>query len=303
MYDYSTLLREVIMKEPEIEEAVWTKPLEQLQAIGTEDASIKQGSLISYDIHTSSTTPVRAHTKADVDPVAGSYTTAKAAWTKIYQDTAIEVHGIDISQSGGDGPNVRNLLRKAVLDEMPNLWAFIYDAIYAQWKLDLTTAGTYGSSSALNRGTYPVLAVTNELTVTPITSALMRDHIHTVRLNKAVKPESEYQIIMESAVKHKFEPQVALMHVFNTETKAGKDYDGGHPHVGTFSNSPIVAPQGMTTGDVFYGPRSSFLWQNHRPLETVVKESGRDSVKIVFEAGFTGYTRQIAKCGMMTGKQ
>lgn len=303
MYDYAGLLREVIMKEPEIEEAVWTKPLEQLQAIGTEDTDIKQGGTIAYDIHTSSTTPVRAHTKADVDPIAGTYTTAKASWTKIYQDTAIEVHGIDISQSGGDGPSIRNLLRKALVAEMANLWAFVYDAIYAQWKLDLTTSGTYGSASALNRTTYPVLAVTNETTVTPMTPGLMTDHAHTVRLNKSTEPEEAYQWILESAVKKRLEPQVALMHTWNLEGKAGKKYDGGHQHLRTYGDTPVVSPQGMTTGDAFYGPRSSFMWQNHRPVEFRNVDAGRDAIKVVIEAGYTGYTRNIAKCGMQTGKQ
>jgi len=298
MYDYAGLLREVIM--PEIEEDVFTRPLAQLQAIATEDTNIKQGHTIAKDIRVTHTSPARNTTQADVDPVAGSGATVKAYWTKLYQDTAIEVHGQEISESGGEGPNIRNLLADATKAEMPHLLQLIFDDIYAQWKLDLLASGTY-SDAALNRTTYPVLAPYNEVTNTACTVALVRNMMYGTRLNKAAPPKSAYQIVLEPAVEHVLYPQVGLLTTWQQQQGAA-GYAGGYSDLAKFEGSPVVSVQGMTTGDVFYAPKAFLRWQNHRKLTYENVYAGRDAIKIIVRCGFNGWVENVGKCGMMTVK-
>jgi hypothetical protein len=290
MMDFQSLTDEIVM--PGIINTVFNKPWEEFKLVGTEDteADIQDGSTISQKIITSVSSPVRAHVRGDVDPTAGSFVDTKAVWDKIYQETALEVHNIDISEArkGRGIQGVTDLLTKAVELEMPNLWEKIYTDVYGQWKLDLTASGTY-SDAALNRTTYPTLACAGyEATNGAITLAYMRACMYTTRLNKKCGPKSGYEIVMDPVVYNVFKPLVAALHQYPVNP-APSASNMGYQDIDSFEGSQLVSPTGMTVGDVFYCRKQDMRIQMHRPLEWRVVPSGADSIKIVYEIGVNGY--------------
>jgi hypothetical protein len=301
MYDYQGLIRDVV--QPEIMETVWVKPWDQLRERFTvDDKEYGSGSIVK-DIRTSITSNARNYTRADVDPVAGTFGHATAKWTKIYQETAAEVHNHDIAEAANGGITaIAALFQDAVMVETEQLWQLIYDDIYAQMKLDLTLAGTY-SDAALNRTTYPTLQPYNELTDTQITVALMRTMMFQTTLNKKVVQPQSYQLLIESAVNYALKPQVALLHSWVLNDKpANQPFDGGYQALGNFEGAEVFSPQGMTTGDVFYARKQDMFVKHHYPLKFDTVPSGRDSVKVVMRVGVNGYVYNPGFGGMMTLK-
>jgi hypothetical protein len=301
MQDYSGLIRDVI--QPDIRETHFAKPYEQLASIFTDDVkgAAKGGPKILIPIRMSVTSNVANYTKADVNPVAGSFETVEAWWTRIYTTTAVEVHGIDQSQAKGDGQIITDLLRDAIATEMPMLWEKIYNNVYAQIKLDIDAAGSY-SDAALSRSTYPTIASYEEATNATITLAYMRAAAFSTRLNKNTLPESSYKWLMQENVYKPFKPLAAAEHTFNQNTDGGGNIKSGFQAIGTFDTSEIFTPQGMTTGDVFYVLPQDVKIQKHRDLEIEQVESGKDSVKMVLRVGINAYCDMPGRQGKMTDK-
>jgi hypothetical protein len=224
-------------------------------------------------------------------------------WTKVYQHTAFEVHGIDISQArNGGNPSVSDLITDAAKMEMDQLFEVIYNAVYTQWKADIDSASTY-SDAALSRSTYPVLASQEESTDTQITLALMRSHSNACRLNKSSGPKNNFQFIMETATYEALEPKVAALHswVINDSSR-GEAFDGGYQALASFEGQKVFSPAGMTTGDIFYGRKEDFRIRKHRDLSIEQVPSGRDSAKFVMRVGINGYVTNPGFCGKMTSK-
>jgi hypothetical protein len=71
MEDYSQILREVVT--PKVMETVFVKEYDQLKQIATEDNTKRGGASITIPIRTSISSNAAAYTKADVDPVAGTF--------------------------------------------------------------------------------------------------------------------------------------------------------------------------------------------------------------------------------------
>ena len=301
MYDYSGLIKDVVL--PGIEDARFYKPWDEFAANFTEDNENPGGPTWRHTIKTSSTSTARNFTKADVDPQAGSFVSAEAYWNFIYQEAAAEVHEIDINQAKGRGMMaVEKLFTDAFEDAMNDLWALIFDDVYAQIKLDLTAAGTY-SDAALNRSTYPVLAPYNELTNTTITVPLVRNMQYNTQLNKtATGGNKAYTIMMEPAVLHAFRPQAALLHTWNeTSEKAG--YSAGYAPVADFEGSKVTSPGGMTIGDVFFIRKPDVQIKKHMDLNVKeVTNTGRFSIKSIIRCGVNARVINVGKQGMMTNK-
>ncbi|MCP4548678.1 MAG: hypothetical protein GY835_19650 [bacterium] len=81
MENYDDLIREVI--KPEIMETHFVKQLSQLENLFTKDTKMTGGKVITVPIRTSVTSNAAAYTKADVDPVAGTFTSVDATWNKV----------------------------------------------------------------------------------------------------------------------------------------------------------------------------------------------------------------------------
>lgn len=300
MFDWSGIIRDVI--KPGVEDSRFVKPWQDLVSRFTEDTDVRGGPNISRDIRTSATTNARNFTKADVDPIAGTQTIVTAYWTKIYQETAAEVHGIDISQGQNGGSTVVDMVQKAIEVEMDGLWEKIYTDCMTQIKADLLASGTY-SDAALNRSTYTTLAPYNEVTDTQITIGLMRACMYGTTLNKNTSPPEGYRIIMEPAVYYPFKPQVALLHSWTINDQgAGQPVNGGYQDIGNFEGSPLSTLQGMTTGDVFYVRPQDVYIQRHLPLEITAVQSGRYSYKFIIRTGINAYVLNVGKQGYMSNK-
>jgi len=297
--DYSQLVREVIT--PEIKETVFTKPWEELKSTFTEDNRRSGGTKFTVPTRTSVSSNAAAYTKADVDPVAGTFVAVDATWTKLYQHTAFEVHGIDESQAANGGnPSVSSLISDAAKMEMPQLWQNIYNSVYAQIKSDIDSSSAY-SDASLSRSTYPTLASTEESTDTPITLALLRTHSNAVRLNKLSGPKKGYTFAMETAVMERFEPLASQLHTWVVDSNTN-DKDLGYQTVGTWEGQKVVSPVGMTTGDVFYFRKQDVKIRMHRNLTISQVPSGRDSAKFVIRVGVNAYCDMPGFAGKMTSK-
>lgn len=299
-FDVAGLIRDVIV--PKIEDARFVKPYRELAGQFNEDSMNTGGPKITHQIITSATSNARNFTKADVDPVAGSFDAVDAYWNYTYQETAAEIFNIDINQAQGDGlKGIENLVTDAVNREMDGLWELIYDNVYAQIKLDLLASGTY-SDAALSRVTYPVLAPYNEVTDTQITVALMRGCQYGTTLNKNnTGGYGAYRFIMEPAVYEALKPQVALLSTWN-QTDSRGSYAGGYATLGEFEGTPVSVVQGMTTGDVFFVRSQDVHIKQHRPLTFTTVPSGRDSVKVIMRTGINAWVENVGKQGMMTNK-
>lgn len=299
-FDAAGMINDIIL--PQLEDARFIKPYRELADQFTEDSINTGGGTWQHQIQTSSTSNARNHTKADVDPVAGSFEQVRAYWNFIYQETAAEVFNIDINQAANGGiKGVENLLTKAISDEMDGLWELIYDDVYAQIKLDLTASGTY-SDAALSRVTYPVLAPYNETTDTQITVAHMRACQYNTTLNKNnTGGYGAYRFTMEPAVKYALQPQVALLSTWNQRNE-NSPVSGGYAPMADFEGTPVSSVQGMTTGDVFFTRPQDVQIKKHRELTMVPVPSGRDSVKVVMRTGIQSRVINVGKQGMMTNK-
>lgn len=300
MYDYSGIITNVVM--PKLMDLRFLNPYRQLVSLGTEDTRQYGGSRITLRHQTAQTSNARNYTKADVDPVSDTTEFATAYWSKIYQEASGEAHGIDLSEARNGGlPEIENCLTKAVNDAFDGLWDLIFDDIIAQWKLDITTAGTY-SDAALSRSTYARLACYNETTDTTITKSHLTAAQYNVRLyNNGIDPK-RYMWLMGPAVNYKLQPQLALQHNWNTQNVNYNPVDGGAAPLATFGGARIEEMNGLTTGDVFYLDRANAIIHQHRPLEQKIVPSGRDSIKVILRCGINGYITDPRRQALLTNK-
>lgn len=302
MYDFDAagLVLDVVL--PGMEDARFYAPYKEFASNFTEDSINTGGKTWRHTIKTSSVSTARNFTKADVDPVAGTFDAAEAYWNFIYQEAAAEVHEIEINQAANGGIKaVESLMANAIEDAFTDLWDLIFDDVYAQIKLDLTASGTY-SDAALNRTTYPVLAPYNETTDTSITVPLVRNCQYNTQLNKtATGGNQAYTLMMEPAVLHAFRPQAALLNTWN-ETNNNQGYSAGYAPVADFEGSKVSSPQGMTTGDAFFVRKPDVQVKKHMDLGVKVVPSGRASIKAILRVGVNARVINIGKQGMMTNK-
>jgi len=300
MDDYSQLVRQVV--QPEIMETVFTKALDDLKKVAVFDTKRHGGHYIKVPIRTSVSSNAAGYTKADVDPDSGTFVATYGQWTKTYQHTSFEVHGIDEAEAAGGGAEViSGLIRDAWMMEQDQIEQVIFAAILAQWKLDIDETGTYGSYSALSRTTYSTLASYEETTDASITLQYLRTMANTVNLNKKNGGKARYQLLFEPQVYNKFEPVAYGLH--GMETQAGQGAQKlGYEGVLTWEQQAVHSITGMTTGDVFYGRKEDFKIHQHRPMSVTQVASGRDSAKFVIRWGITGYVINPGFCGKLLSK-
>jgi hypothetical protein len=283
--NYQQLLEDVIT--PEITETVFKKKYEELETLFTRDPKQGGGKKIIDTQRTSEDSVARNYDRNDVDPESGSFETVDVEWNKIYQEVPFEVLKIDISEAENGGiTTVSSLLTDAAGVAMRDLSELWWNNLYTRIKADIDDTNGYGDNS-ISRSTYPTLASTVDNTDTPITLELIRSNLNAAMLNRNTGGKRRYIHMMETSVYNRFEPLAAAMHTWNTEGKANEEYDAGYQPVGTFEGVRVVAPQGMTTGDLFsVRPQDVFI-RNHRALEIREVEPGRDSLKFIMRAGVT----------------
>jgi hypothetical protein len=301
MYDYSDLISNVVLKGKEATKLV--KPYEDLKSWFAFEQMNDGGPRIEKKIQATNPTNARNFTKSDVDPVSPQPTYIAAYWTHKYSESAFEVSEIDLNQARGRGDvAVENLITEAMLDCYENLINLIFDNVYARIKADLLNSGTY-SDAALNRSTYTVLAVHNDVTATALTYGLLRTCRNTTVNGKPVgsNVQDEYIWLIENTAFDTVEPQLNSLTAWNA-TNDGQAKDAGWAPIGKISGVPCFKTEGMTDGDVLFLRRRDIHMQEHMPLRITYVDPGRFTVKGVMRIGLTPWVERCWAHGMMTNK-
>jgi len=301
MYDFDTagFIQTVVM--PEVEDTRFVKPYRELVSNFSEETENEGGPSIVKQLITSSTSTARNFTKSDVDPQSGTFAGAVARWDYTYQEAAATVHNIDINQARNKGVlGIENLLTQSVGMAADGLWSLIYDNVYAQIKADLLNSGTF-SDAALNRSTYPTLALYNDVTDATITVSDLRTCQFQTTFNKNGVDPSQYVFLMEPTVYHQVQPQIALLNTWN-QTNTGAPVKGGYAPIAEFQGSKVAIAQGMTVGDVFFIRPQDVKIRKHMEFTTEVKQTGAFTTKIILRVGINAYVENVGKQGMLTNK-
>lgn len=264
----------------------------------------KKGDRITSKYRLGHTSNAAFYDKSDVDPAVSTHTLKKPYWTKVFSHGACEVHGIDISNDRPGGSSI-DMLADAIRKETESLMDVNVGGIYTQIKKDVDSSSVAYSDASLSRSTYPLLVSHEEATDTAITLALMRAAIKAITLNKGTSI-SDYLCLMEHAVYYVFKPLAAAIHAWNiNDASANSRLPMGYQDVANFEGLDIANPRdfpSMTTGDVLTLRRSDVNVVVHRPLEVVLRESGRDSIKAVLRTGVNVYVDNPYLQSKMTDK-
>jgi hypothetical protein len=301
MHDYSDLIENVLL--PGLEKTKLVKPYEDMKALFNFEAMNDGGAQIEKDIQVTNPTTARNFTKTSVDPVAAKPTYKKATWLHKYSESAFEVSRIDLNQAEGRGDvAVENLIRDAMKECWENLNNVLFDNFYARVKADLLNSGTY-SDAALNRSTYTVFAVTNDITSVALTYGLLRSLRNTVTNGSPVgrNVQSEYIWMIENTCFDTVEPQLNLLTTWNA-TNDGAEKDAGWAPIGKISGVPSYKTEGMTDGDVFFLRKEDIHIREHMPRTITYTDPGRFSVKGIMRIGVTTWVEKCWAHGMMINK-
>ena len=301
MYSYQQAMSDVLI--PQITETLWREDYNWLKSVFTPmpTAWDKGGEQIEKQMRVASTSSARNFDRTDTYAESGTTTIVTAKWNKIYTDATWEVHGIDISQAKNGGvETIANLMRDAVTQAYADLKKKLFSNLYTMLKADIDSTADY-SDAALSRSTYARLASYEEASDTAITLALLRACRNAVTLNENVN-DSEYIWLMQQSVFNVFNPLAAALHTWNTNGVKGQAYPAGYQPVGSWEGSDVVKMPGMTTGDVFFVRPSDVYVHEHRKLESVDIESGKDSLKGVLKIGVHLLVDNPGLQGKMTSK-
>lgn len=301
MYDYSDLIENVVL--PGLEATKLVKPWEDMKTTFAYESKNDGGDRVQKDIQVSNPSTARNFTKADVDPVSPTPTYKKAHWLHKYTESPFEVSEIDLNQARGRGDvAVENLITGAMRDCYENLINLLFDNFYARVKADLLNSGTY-SDAALNRSTYTVLAVHNEITATPLTYGLIRACRNTTTNGKPVGNNiaADYVWLIENTAFDTLEPQLALLTTWNA-VNDGTAKDAGWAPIGKIQGVPTYKTEAMTDGDVFFLRKDDVHIQEHMPLRVTYVDPGRFTVKGIMRIGVTTWVEKCWAHGMMTNK-
>jgi len=301
MYDFSDLIENVVL--PGLEGTKLVKPYEDLKKTFNFEAKNEGGDRIQKKIQVTNPDNARNFTKANTDPVSATPTYIKAHWTHKYSESAFEVSEIDINQAMGRGDvAVENLITNAMKDSYENLINLIFDNVYARIKADLLNSGTY-SDAALNRSTYTVLAVHNDVTSTATTYGLIRTCRNTTTNGKPIGGDiaSDYVWLIENTAFDTLEPQLALLTTWNA-VNDGQKKDAGWAPIGAIQGVDTYKTEGMTDGDVLFLRKQDIHIQEHMPQHVNYTDPGRFSVKGILRIGVTPWVEKCWAHGMMTNK-
>lgn len=288
--------------QPDIIDTVIYDTLEPwVKVFGTQP--YKEGDRITGRYRTAHTSNAGFYDKSDVDPAASTQTLVKPYWTKVFAHGAFEVHGIDMSNAG---PSVSSLdlIADAASIEAAAVANQVYTSFFTQIKKDVDSSSVAYSDASLSRSTHAKLVSYEEATDATITLAYMRAMIQGVTNNKYVR-KGDYICLMEDTVYNTFKPLAAAVHTWNTSGVNGKSIDAGYQDIGTFEGLAIAPPEmfpNMTTGDVLMLRKQDVKIVPHRPMETKIVESGRDSIKGVIRMGYNVYVDNPYLQGKMTDK-
>ncbi|OHB75597.1 MAG: hypothetical protein A2Z25_14630 [Planctomycetes bacterium RBG_16_55_9] len=301
MYDYSDLIENVVL--PGLEQTKLVKPYEDLQKTFAFERKNDGGDRVQKKIQITNPSNARNFTKADVNPVSPTPTYLKAHWLHKYSENPFEVSEIDLNQARGRGDvAVENLITDAMRDCYEGLINLLFDNVYARIKADLLNSGTY-SDAAINRSTYPVFAVHNEITATPLTYGLIRSCRNTTVNGKSVgeNVQDEYVWLIENTAFDTLEPQLALLTTWNS-TNDGQAKDAGWAPIGKIQGVPTYKTEGMTDGDVLFLRKQDVHIQEHMPRTVTYVDPGRFTIKGVIRIGVTPWVERCWAHGMMTNK-
>jgi hypothetical protein len=281
--DYNEFIQREL--KPQIVDTVIYDAIEPFFRYFTRD-NVLGGDRITAKFRVGHTSNNAQYDKSDVDVAAATQTLVKPYWSKKQYTGTAEVHGIDISN---DAPNPQgyNLIGDAVEKEAAAMKDTIQAALLAQLLADVDSSGTAYSDASLSRSTYATLASYEEATDATITLAYMRTMMQTVTLNKPVAL-SDYICLCEGSTYYTFKALAAALHTWNTATTPGSAQPMGWSDFDNFEGLAFALPSDFTnmlTGSIFMLRRQDVFMTEHRPLEMHVKESNRDSSKVVMYYG------------------
>jgi hypothetical protein len=261
------------------------------------------GDRITAKFRVAHTSNNKEYDKSDVDVAAATQTLVKPYWNKKQYTGTAEVHGIDISN---DAPNPQgyNLIGDAVEKEAAAMKDTIQAALLARLLADVDSGGTAYSDGSLSRSTYATLASYEEETTATITLAYMRTMMQTVTLNKPVNL-ADYICLCEGTTYYTFKALAAALHTWNTATTPNRPQPMGWSDFDNFEGLAFAPPSDFTnmlTGSIFMLRRQDVFITEHRPLQMIVKESNRDSSKVVMYYGVNLHVEHPLYQGKMLNK-
>jgi len=301
MFDYSDLIETVVL--PGLEKTKLVKPYEDLKRTFNFTAENDGGDRVQKKIQITNPDNARNFTKADVHPMSAKPTYLKAHWLHKYSESAFEVSEIDLNQARGRGDvAVENLITDAMSDCYENLINLLFDNVYARIKADLLNSGTY-SDAAINRSTYPVFAVHNDVSSTALTYGLIRTCRNTTTNGKAgnLNVAGDYVWLIENTAFDTIEPQLAMLTTWNA-VNDGQAKDAGWAPICKIQGVDTYKTEGMTDGDALFLRKQDIHIQEHMPRVVNYVDGGRFTVKGIMRIGVTPWVEKCWAHGMMTNK-
>ena len=299
-YSFQGYIDDVV--QPTIMETVFVKNLQPALDLFNKDPNPKGGPNIVKDICVSESYPTRNYDRTDVNPVPGYFENVQASWTREYQDTSYEVHGIDISQAQGDGlKQIQNLIQYESNKAFKALRQKIFNNFFTQLALDIDDTTAF-SDNSLSRSTYPTLASQVHDTDTAITLAIARATKFSTQLNKNVDKGS-YIWLVEPTVNKTFQELLGATRTWaiNDATADGK-FAAGYQEAASFDGDRVIEMTGMTVGDMYFLNPNDIYIDNHMPLEIEQVESGKHAYRFVMRIGYNLWTDNPGHQAKLTDK-
>lgn len=299
---YDDLLENVIQRD--LVDNVVVPKVEKLFQYFTKNTNVEKGNLISDRNALTETTAGGAFSRGEAFPASLAKTWATATWTKVYYQESATVRGETISEAGGNFDAIGNILSDAASSATRQLMdKHVYSGCMTQLKSDVDSDNTYGSYSALTRGTETTAYEEN--TDATITLAYMRAMYKALVLKEETNWE-EYITLIEPTVWSTFWPLAdALVSKYRMNPMTGESTATGYMDVHSFDGVPVTSMYGMTTGDVMCLNRNDVQIQQHLPLQLVYqgpKELGAFEHKITAITGINAWCRRPSRNGKMTLK-
>lgn len=299
--DYNEIVQREI--NPELVDTVVYDKIEPFTKYFVKEEA-KKGDRITSKYRLSHTSNAAFYDKSDVDPAVSTHVLKKPFWDKVFSHAACEVHGIDISNDRPGGSTI-DMIEDAMKKELEALMDANVTAFYTQLKKDVDSTSVAYSDASLSRSTYPLLVSHEEATDATITLAYMRAMIKAITLNKNSNL-ADYICLMEGSVYHTLKALAAALHTWTmNDTRSNQQIDMGWQQMASFEGLTIANPgefTNMTTGDVLTLRRQDVKVVPHRPLETQIVQSGRDSIKVVLRTGINIYCDNPYLQSKMTDK-
>lgn len=290
--------------QPQLVDNVVLPKMERLLSLFTQNNTVETGELITDREALTETANGGAMTRGDAFPQSMESTWAHATWRKVYYQEASGCRAETIDQCNGNLETIGNVLNDMATKATRQLMnTHVYGGILTQIAADVDSNNTYGSVSALTRGTE--LQGYEENTSTAWTLALHRAMSKAIGL-KQETDWSEYISIFNPTVWYTAWPLIdALVTKTQMSPSPSDKLTAGYMPPNSLDGIPVTDIFGVTAGCNFLLNRTDVQIQIHKPLELILqgpKELGAYEYKITAITGQNGWVRHPARNGKLTAK-